>query len=93
MITKRIAIRAIFMGVLAKMAHADEPPKSPSATTTIPLDPATGTWGNSSVMTITDWNKPLTWTVNLDMMAALHVLRGGEEVVITADELFSALKP
>jgi hypothetical protein len=71
------------MGVLAKMAKADEPPKPLVAT--IPSFPPSG-------FTLAMQQGPVSWTVNLDQMTFLTVHHNGETVKISADEIFAALK-
>lgn len=79
--TKRLAILAIFSGVLAKLAHADDPNWKPSK------PPAEA---NSSVGL--NWRQePLIWTVNLDMMKQLDVMLDGKTVTISAADIFTAL--
>lgn len=82
MLTKRMATVAIFSGVLAKMAHADNP-KPPGDGMTLPTP-------NGAEIDL--WNKPMTWTVNLDQMKSLDVVFGGKKVSITSAELFAALQ-
>lgn len=79
MLTKRSAIIAVFSGVLAKLAHADDPnwkATAPSA---------------DSNYVLMNMNQPLTWTVNLDSMKQLDVIMNGTTVIITPAEIFAAL--
>jgi hypothetical protein len=78
MIGKRCAVLAVFSAVLAKLAHADEPP-----TNNLRLDgPFVSMWKGP----------PTTWTVNLDSMKQIDVRLGDERVTISREELFAALK-
>lgn len=78
MISKRIAIQAMFMGVLAKMAHADEPMKDI-------------TLSQGSVFALS-MQGPLEWVCHIDQMSFLVIRYKGETVKIPADEVFAALK-
>ena len=84
MLTKRQAIVAIYMGCLAKMAHADQPPEQKPK-------PLVDNW------TASDWTvriprqEPTMWWVNLDMMKDLHVVMGDKTITVSAAEIFSAL--
>jgi hypothetical protein len=79
MLTKRTAIVALFSGVIAKMAHADDPNWK---------DHSSSNRGNT---TISIWNKPTAWTVNLDQMTSINVLMEDKSLSITAKEIFEAL--
>lgn len=78
MITKRAAWIAIFSGVIAKMAHAD--------------DPNWAGYAAHNTALVYALNGPARWTVNLDKMTHLEVRLGGETVSIPAAELFAALR-
>lgn len=107
-ITKRAAIIAIFGAALAKMAHADEPPKAAFSSTsgtaaTIQNQPPPAVPSGASFIAnpnvfigqtyvVADWNKPMPWSVNLDQMSELRVYLGKDLVTITAAEIFAALK-
>lgn len=86
MLTKRMATIAIFSGVLAKMAHADDPNWKPFK----PTDQMVSTTPNSIELTFQQ--RPAVWTVNLDQVTHLDVMFGGEKVTLSAAEIFAALQ-
>lgn len=84
MLNKRAAILAVFSGVLAKMAHADDPNWKPVPISQLPISQ----FGSAGLIGL---NAPTTWSVNLDAMKSLDVMFDGKKVTITPAELFAAL--
>jgi hypothetical protein len=88
--TKRQAIAALFMGVLAKMAHADEPPKDGSGPNQFGANPKGWPAGDGSTFLL--MQNPTSWFVNLDAMKDLQITLAGKTVTLTAAEIFAALE-
>ena len=80
--TKRAAILAIFSGIIAKMAHADQPQGTPPNIWAMP------TPNYFSVQL----PQAQTWTVNLDQLKDIQLRQDGQVVAtITRADLIAAL--